>query len=283
MSGLNFDTEGMALLSQHSFSMAMDFFEKAISREPQRSTSYFGRLLARKRCSSLEELIKVGFDTERETDFILALHFADDQEKHSYSSIKDSLEKRANELIKQLNQKEKQKIIQTGIIDKRKQILESINGLRKELKEQLNLLSDQEKLVADMEAQCLTVINSIKKNSQAHYDNNASIKSEISYKEELTDEEMSYYDVQLETNNDMCRKYSYELEGFNKTELFEQYQAEIKKRNDIKTQVEKVIVRINAAADNQTELLEKIRNIQQEYIDARERVFRGQFETVNSL
>lgn len=283
MRELILDANVQELLNRRNFSMAVSSLNKEIISSPKRSALYIGRLLADRGCASIEELIKKGFDPERDSDFILATHFANDEENAFYTQMKQQVNQRMTQLTEALTQAEKKHILQTGISEQRVSLKNEAERLREKLNQQLRQLSEAERKVADSEAECGVVTDAYKKSSETHFLASVDLRNEINKKEEITDIEKSNYLIQLKTNKDACAECVNKLLTFENTGLHKRYVQAIQTRDMAKSEVQKTIDEIAELTAKQKSLIDENKRIQTTYRDAREAVSQGRFEMTDSL
>ena len=178
-------------LSNREFTDAIAEYDRVINLFPNKSRLYWGRLLARKSVTDDLSLILKGVSIADDSDFVLALHFADEIEANCLSSMVKTRNGIANELLLLLNKKEKEDTLVIGIETKQKSLEAKINALRDELRSAIKKLDEAEKKIRNALVDGNVLIESEKKRLNEYVAKIEKIKNEIQSKTEVTLEKMN--------------------------------------------------------------------------------------------
>lgn len=207
-------------LFSQNYRKAVELYDKYIELFPNISTLYWGRFMATNSCCNAEQLLKHGISLEENSDFQVACHFANDDEREYYEYLSRTRSEIAKRLISELEIMKKATIKSTGIVELQRETLQELNSLREELSSRVGNLDYSEKNLIDKTIDCTAQINSGKKVVDVSVTKIEKCKSQIMGKSECEDDEFHQLRVEMRRSSAVCDSIWGEVSHLDSTGLF---------------------------------------------------------------
>lgn len=268
------------LLCERRFAEAESRINYLLADFPTNSALYFGRLLARKQCVDVYELIRKGFDVKSDNDFYLSLHFATKQERQFYDNLKQIVLEVKNDLHIELRRQYKLFISQEQILEQVHVIHNQSISLKKELLSTINDLENVEKELAAVAAKYDFVAKQKITSIQDSYQNNQELLNRINTSSSVSDNELLKKKAEMQGNLNLCEDEKQALTTLIHSQIGIQYSNSKQKRDAQKRKVEKVLNDLNNLYNKQKKLTDYYSKSVAKYDSAHKKLEEWNFQMV---
>ena len=255
-------------------SNAVELYDSCIERFPNVGELYWGRFLARHLCVVDKQLLSNGVNFIEDSDYILACHFATDEEKKCYEKVSQIRDLMLTRILSELKTSEKNLILQTNIQVIQVKTASEIDDLRADLGQKMAEIDLVEKMIRDKKNDCMAVVLSNQKMidlAVTNIDKHMSNINSLQYASfEIEDADYHEWNIVLERDYQVCTKAYADLENTRNTKLYkelnqlQQVQTELQKQvleiigqiNEVDNRIHKVILRVNGIKEKHKEACE---------------------------
>lgn len=270
-------------LSSRDFAGAISEYDMVINLFPNKSRLYWGRMLARKSVTDDLSLILKGVALVEDSDFVLALHFADEAESNCLSALAKTRENIVNELLLLLNKKEKENILETGIETKQKSLEVKINALRDDLRNAILKLDEAEKKIRNALVDGKVLIDSEKMRIDEYVSKIEKINNEIQPKTEVTLEKMALCKEDADRFLAVCNKEWQTISTKSNGEAFAKLNYAKNEQKRIETEINAIMRRITQVIDESEHIVIMVEAIKNKYKLAKSDITNGSFSRAKQI
>lgn len=265
-------------LADSDYSGAIAEYDSVINLYPNKSRLYWGRLLARKSVNDDLSLMIKGVSISEDSDFVLALHFADESEAKCLSFMAKTRESIANALLTLLDKKEKESILETGIENQQKAFEVKINALRNDLRNAILKLDEAEKKIRNALVDGNVLIDSEKKRIDEYVSKIERIKNEIQRKSEVTLEEMTSCKEDSSRFLAVCNREWQTINSRNNGDVFVKLKNAQEEQKKSESEINAIFRQISQVKDELEHIVITVTAIKNKYKLAKSDIANGSFE-----
>lgn len=192
---------------------ALELYDECIERFPNISRLYWGRMLARHSCKIDKQLLSHGVNFNEDPDYLLACHFATDQERLCYERLADCRNSMMLAILTELVINEKEQIRQTNIKKIQTDTASELERLRESLELRLSELDFVEKQVRDLQADCMVGVMSNRKAINYTVDGIDKYKSQINAQKEIENDDYRKLIIEIEKLFYICNRANNDIKN----------------------------------------------------------------------
>ncbi|GFI04175.1 hypothetical protein IMSAGC005_03027 [Lachnospiraceae bacterium] len=233
---------------------ALEMYDNCIQKFPNISKLYWGRMLARHSCKVDKQLLSRGVYFLEDADYLLACHFATDEERACYEKLANCRATMMSFILSDLELSQKNQIRQTNIESIQAETASEIEKLKAELEQRMSELDYIEKQIRDSKADCMVTV--ISNRGAIDYTVNSidKYKQYINSQKEIEDDEYKNTSIELEKLLYICGEANSEIQNT-------QYCQEYKKLQQL--QQDQVVAQkaVEAIINQIEEIDERMRNV----------------------
>lgn len=270
-------------LSNRDFFGAIAEFDRIINLYPDKSRLYWGRMLARNSVTDDLSLILKGVSLAEDSDFVLALHFADEAESNCLYAMTKTRESIVNDLLVLLNRKEKEDILATGVETKQKSLEVRINALRDELRGAILKLDEAEKKIRNALVDGNVLIDSEKKRINEYVSKIEKIKNEIQSKTEVTLEKMTSCKDDSSRFLAVCTKEWQTISAKSNGEAFAKFKNAQEEQKKSESEIYAIMRQIDQVKDELNHIVITVTTIKNKYKLAKSDIEKGSFARAKQI
>ncbi len=270
-------------LANRDYSEAIAEYDRIINLYPNKSRLYWGRLLARKSVIDDISLILKGVSISEDSDFVLALHFADEREANCLSAMVKVRESIASELLMLLNKKEKEDILATGIENKQKSFEVKINTLRDDLRKAILKLEEVEKNIRNALVDGNVLIDSEKERIDEYVSKIEKIKNEIQPKTEVTLEKMTSCKDDSSRYLAVCTKEWQAINSKSNGDAFSKFKNAQEEQKKAESEINAILRQISQVKDELDHIVITVTAIKNKYKLAKTDISNGSFARAKQI
>lgn len=270
-------------ISSCDFSGAITEYDRLINLFPDKSRLYWGRMLARKSVADDLSLILKGVCLAEDSDFVLALHFADEAESSCLSAMTKTRENIVNDLLALLNRKEKEDILAKGLETKQKSLEVRIHSLRDELRGAILKLDEAEKKIRNALVDGNVLIDSEKKRINEYVSKIEKIKNEIQTKTEVTLEEMTSCKEDSSRFLAVCNKEWQTISARSNCEAFSKFKNAQEEQKKSESEIYAIMRQIDQVKDELNHIVITVTAIKNKYKLAKSDIENGSFARAKQI
>lgn len=262
---------------------ALELYDECIESFPNIGRLYWGRMLARHSCKIDRQLLSHGVNFREDPDYILACHFATDEERSCYEKLANCREWMLTAILSDLVLNEKEQIRQTGIKKIQVDTASEIEKLRDELDHKISELDFVEKQVRDLQTDCMVSVISNRSAIDYTVDGIDKYKSQINGQKEIENDEYKKLMVELEKLFYICGKANTDIKN---TQHRDEYHALQQLKQDqvvAQKNVDDIISQIEEVDESMRSIISKVAVIKDKYKKATDAAKNKGFAEASSL
>lgn len=185
------------LIESRKFSEALKKSHFVIEWMPNLPSIFMLRLLAKKQCASVEELLQKGFDCENDADFCNALNYSSGKEKDVYVDIKNLIITLKKALKEKILEHEYQGKLRTNVLQISNTMEKELNSRKEKLFSLWAQLESIEQSMYILEKNCYLLSKEYKDTLEIAAQAAVAIKNEVYRLEECTRENLHQYQIKM--------------------------------------------------------------------------------------
>ena len=187
------------LVENKKFNEAMELSYSVIEWMPNLAGIFWLRLLAKNKCTSDLELIRKGFDCERDSDYCNALRFAKGEARQAYSRIGEIVKTLRQSFKSELASHELKKKSETDILEIKKTFQGNIEGRKKKLFDLWSDLEETEQALYALEMDSRILAREYITTLEQAAQDASLLKNQVYKLDECTAESLNSYQVKMGT------------------------------------------------------------------------------------
>lgn len=262
---------------------ALEMYDECIEKFPNVSRLYWGRMLARHSCKIDKQLLSYGVNFKEDPDYILACHFATDEERSCYEKLALCRDWMLSVILSELVLSEKSKIRQTGIENVQAETSLEIEKLRAELAQKMVELDFIEKQIRDMQIDCMVGVISNRKAIDYTVDGIDKYKTQINSQKEIENDEYKKFSVELEKLFYICERANADIKNTQHLDNYKSLQQLQQDQVIARRNVDDVISQIDEVDEQMRNIISKVNVIRDKHKKASDMARNTSFAAASSL
>lgn len=262
---------------------ALEKYDDCIEKFPNISRLYWGRMLARHSCEKDKQLLSLGVNFQEDSDYILAYHFANEEERLCYTKIANCRDVMRDAILSELMVKEKEQIRQTDIENIQARTASKIEILRAELERKISELDFIEKKIRDLQTDCMVIVISNRSTIDYAVDSMDKYKTQIYDQKEIENDEYMRLQVELGKLLFICEMAN---DDINNLQYYDSYQSLQQLKQDqvvAQKDVEDVISQIEIVDESMRSIISDVFEIKDRFKKAADATKNTGFTEASSL
>lgn len=264
-------------------SKAVELYDECIERFPNISRLYWGRMLARHSCKVDKQLLSHGVNFNEDSDYILACHFATDEERLCYEKLANCRDRMMSAILMELVMNEKEQIRQTGIKQAQADTASEIEKMRADLELKISELDFIEKQVRNLQTDCMVGVISNRKAIDYTVDSIDKYKSQINDKKEIENDDYKKISIEIGKLFYICQRANNDIKN---TQHIDEYHALQQLKQDqtvAQRNVEAIISKIEEVDESMRNIISKVAVIKDKHKKASDAAKNTGFAEASSL
>lgn len=262
---------------------ALEMYDECIEKFPNVSRLYWGRMLARHSCKIDRQLLSQGINFLEDPDYMLACHFATDEERACYEKLANCRAWMLSVILSELAMNEKSQIRQTGIENVQTETASEIKKLSAELDHKMAELDFIEKQIRDLQTDCM--VNVISNRSAIDYtvDSIDKYKTQINSQKEIENDEYKKLSVELEKLLYICGRANTDIKNTQHSDNYKSLQQLQQDQVVAQRNVDDVISQIEEVDEQMRNIISKVAVIRDKHKKASDMAKSTSFADASSL
>ena len=262
---------------------ALELYDECIERFPNISRLYWGRLLARHSCKVDKQLLSHGVNFSEDHDYVLACHFASDEERLCYEKLASCRNTMMSVIMTELVSNEKELIRQTGIKKNQMDAASEIERLRETLELKLSELDFVEKQVRDLQTDCMVGVISNRKAIDYTVDGIDKFKSQINAQKEIENDDYKKLLIEIGKLFYVCSRANNEIKNLQQKDEYHALQQLKQDQTVAQRNVDDIISQIEEVNENMRTIISKVAVIKDKHKKASDAAKNNGFAEASSL
>ena len=240
-------------------------------------------MLARHSCKGDKQLLSHGVNFKEDSDYILACHFATDEERLCYEKLANCRDRMMSTILMELVTSEKEQIRQTGIKKAQADTASEIEKMRAELELKLSELDFIEKQVRDLQTDCMVGVISNRKAIDYTVDSIDKYKSQINAQKEIENDDYKKISIEIGKLFYICQRANNDIKNTQHRDEYHALQQLKQDQTVAQRNVEAIISKIEEVDESMKNIISKVAVIKDKHKKASDAVKHTGFAEASSL
>lgn len=230
-------------LVAEEYTDAILLYDEAIDLYPNQSCLYWGRLLAKNFVVDDYALITKGVSLRKDSDYLLALYYANDEEKECINTLYNTSNQISKAIFPILIKNEKK--LEHFFIEKQREYENEMNNLKKELKKQVLNLEEAERKMRNSIVDINVIVNSKKYGINEFINKIENMRIDIESKSEVNLEVLKLYKEQSNKYLEACKNEWKFISEINDSTAFKEYENAKNEQKQYEKEINNLLIQLN--------------------------------------